>query len=174
MDHTESNHEWEDAFQSIQETELSQNYGHNWTLQIKNDILDELTFTQRNQGWKVYQTSSFGSFACSTCRHSWSSARVCLTFHYRLLQYSRGEVYLRLFRQQCRVCNNGIMITGLFEEGTKQEVLKRLISKIKKNCYNEKVETVVYSGRSMVTKPHEARFCEACMMGKCNRDVDFS
>ncbi|XP_063298885.1 receptor-transporting protein 3-like [Pelobates fuscus] len=162
---------WEKAFERVQDAELTQKYGHLWTLHINNTIDSELTSTQQQQGWKVYQTSSFGRFNCPSCRHSWESARVSLTFHYRLVASSSGEVRLRLFRQKCRTCRQNDMLTATFKGDNKHEVLTRLITKIKKNCYREVINNVSYSGASKITKPHEASLCEACILGRCNREA---
>ncbi|KAM8953091.1 receptor-transporting protein 3-like [Pelodytes ibericus] len=168
------NQEWQDVFVSTQENELRANYRHNWTLRIDNNISPDLTSQQRSNGWKVYQTSSYGRFVCSSCRHSWNSARVSLIFHYHLEQSERGEVVLRLFRQQCRRCRKNLLITASFEEDKKEEVLMRLMNKIKKNCYHENIETIQYSREMKITKPHEASLCEACLIGKCNRNDEYS
>ncbi|KAM4694710.1 receptor-transporting protein 3-like [Discoglossus pictus] len=166
---------WAAVFQKLQETEFTQPYNNSWTLEIDNNLKDDLTSCQRQQGWKVYQSSSFGSFTCSDCRHFWNSARVSLTFHYRRrIAYMDGEVRLRLYRQKCRNCQNLDMLTAGFEEDKITDVLMRLITRIKKNCYNEKIEIQPRIHGLKMTKPHEASLCEACMMGKCNRDADYS
>ncbi|XP_075427139.1 receptor-transporting protein 2 [Ascaphus truei] len=138
MADTQSNHSWTAVFQPLQEVELQQRHGNNWTLQIKSDLEDELTSNQRQEGWKVYISSSFGRFTCPDCRHSWNSARVSLTFHYRRVHSTEGKVHLRTYRQICRNCKKPeVLLTAAFEEDKRREVLMRLISKIRKNCYNE-------------------------------------
>ncbi|OCT78530.1 receptor-transporting protein 3 [Xenopus laevis] len=165
---------WADVFQSIQETELVQRHGHNWALQIKYDLTDDLTSDQRQNGWKIYQSSSFGRFTCSNCHHVWNSARVSLTFHYCLINSEGGEVYLRTYRQKCRSCSSDTLLTAEFEQDKMDDVLMRLANKIRKNCYNEVISTNANINLflSKKTKPHEASLCEACMLGKCNRDAD--
>ncbi|KAE8603655.1 hypothetical protein XENTR_v10014407 [Xenopus tropicalis] len=163
---------WADVFQSVQETEIEPRHGQAWTLQIKNDLTDDLTSNQRQNGWKIYQSSSFGRFTCSNCRHGWNSARVSLTFHYRHISSAGGEVYLRTYRQKCRSCSSDQMLTAKFEQEKMAEVLMRVADKIRKNCYNEAIEQKNYIKFSKKTKPHEASLCEACMLGKCNRDAD--
>ncbi|KAM4771700.1 receptor-transporting protein 3-like [Rhinophrynus dorsalis] len=165
---------WAAAFQSIQEAELVQRYGHIWKLQIKKDITDELTDSERQEGWKIYQSASFGRFKCFACQHVWNSARVSLTFQYRRIGLTGGEVYLRLYRQQCRNCQSNILLTAKCEESDMREVLMRLTTKIRKNCYKENTETRTYEKNVKNTKPHEESLCEACMLGKCKRDAEFN
>uniref|UniRef100_A0A8C5MP11 3CxxC-type domain-containing protein n=1 Tax=Leptobrachium leishanense TaxID=445787 RepID=A0A8C5MP11_9ANUR len=167
----EGSQTWQHVFGILQDTELHETYRHVWTLQI-NNTLDELTFSQRQQGWKIYKTSTFASFRCPSCRNFWNSAKVSLTFHYRLVEHKRGEVRLRLFRQVCRSCKNDIMLTGSFARDKKEEVLMRLINKIKRNCYKEDIDIVDYFREMKITKPHEASLCEACKMGKCSREEE--
>ncbi|OCT80657.1 hypothetical protein XELAEV_18027470mg [Xenopus laevis] len=163
---------WADVFQNIQETELEQHHGHNWTLKIKNDITDDLTSNQRQNGWKIYLSSSYGRFKCSNCHHAWNSARVSLTFHYRCTYSAGGEVYLRTYRQKCKNCSSDKMLTAKFEQNEMDQVLMRLANKIRKNCYNEAISPNTHVSTSKKTKPHEASLCEACMLGKCSRNAD--
>ncbi|XP_053565024.1 receptor-transporting protein 3-like [Bombina bombina] len=165
---------WADIFQNLQDTELKDTYSNQWTLQMDND-LDDLTSNLRQQGWKIYQSSSIGKFMCPSCTHKWNSARVSLIFHYRLnIGHEDGEVRLKIYRQKCRSCGNQKMLKASFEEENVKDVLIRLITRIKKNCYYEQIEIKRRTNGLERTKPHESSLCEACLKGKCNTDRDFN
>ncbi|KAG8445059.1 hypothetical protein GDO86_009994 [Hymenochirus boettgeri] len=163
---------WSEAFLSMQENELEQHYGHRWTLHIKNNLVD-LTSNNKQNGWKDYITTSFGRFVCSQCHHFWMSARVSLLFHF-CSKSEGGKVNLRVYRQKCRNCTSEEMITATFKRDKINEVLMRLITRIKKKCYNERIELGPHFHHLEITKPHEVKFCEACILGKCSRTADAS
>lgn len=116
-----------------------------------------------------YPALTSNRFTCRRCSNSWSSSRASMLFHYRLGRKS-GLVLLRLFRQQCRECNNPIQHKPQVNSDQMDQVLDRLILKILKNCYG--VPNLVEEGRVVIhrkTKPHESDLCEACRLGMCNQ-----
>ncbi|KAM4695269.1 receptor-transporting protein 3-like [Discoglossus pictus] len=166
---------WAVMFQKLQDTEFVRTYNDRWTIEIDNDLEEDLTSSQRQDGWKIYQSSAFGSFECSDCGHLWKSARVSLTFHYRHCKdSSNGEVRLRLYRQKCRDCDNEDLLTAEFENDKIKMVLMRLVDRIKKNCYHQRIKMKHHFKRQKMTNPHESSLCEACMKGKCDREFDYS
>ncbi|XP_043542440.1 receptor-transporting protein 3-like [Chiloscyllium plagiosum] len=140
-------------------------YTDRWTLNFNYKLDANLTPLQREGGWKVYTTSSFGRFECP-CSNSWSSAHVVVLFHYRLKRH-KGTVLLRPFQQRCRDCWNSFERKPIINQTQMQKVLDRLILKICKNCYMEEVPELERNLQYRKTKPHETSLCEACEWGLC-------
>ncbi|XP_078062634.1 receptor-transporting protein 3-like [Mustelus asterias] len=145
-------------------------HGDKWTLNFNYKLCPDLDPEQREAGWKIYTTSSFGRFDCR-CSNSWSSAHVVLLFHYRLRK-NRGLVLLRLFRQGCRKCWNPPEQKPQVPRTKIENVFDRLIPKILKNCYGEKIDNVPRIQQHRKTKPHEKSLCEACALGICCNQED--
>ncbi|XP_077343700.1 receptor-transporting protein 2-like isoform X2 [Lithobates pipiens] len=165
---------WIDIFDELQETELEQRYGKTWVLQFNYNLKPTLTQEQRQNGWKISQTTTNGSFTCFRCQHFWNSGRVTLIFHYCLGRGKRGTVVLRPFEQSCRECNNNFYIKPTFNEEKVETILEKVILKIRKNCYKEDIDTGGQDRdrRVLRTKPHEKDHCEACAEGVCNKELD--
>ncbi|KAI1901706.1 hypothetical protein AGOR_G00037150 [Albula goreensis] len=158
---------WESTFNKLLEEELE--YNDTWVFRFNNSLHEQLSPEEKRRGWKIYCPSAFGQFKCKTCSKTWPSARVMVLFHYRL-QKERGTVVMRRFGQKCRRCNGDFARPG-FSPRVVEEVLLKLISKIRKNCYGEEDEGGGCSSESTVvwTKPHESSLCEACAKGICSK-----
>ncbi|XP_069753326.1 receptor-transporting protein 3-like [Narcine bancroftii] len=142
-------------------------FNKKWSLNFNYKLEKEIDVQKKEEGWKIYQTSSFGRFNCPCCSNSWSSARTILLFHYRLKK--KGLVLLRLFRQQCRECGNPTMLKPQVDSTQINQVFDRLVEKILKNCYHK--NNVNENSRPLIprkTKPHEVSLCEACRLGICS------
>ncbi|XP_068135427.1 receptor-transporting protein 3-like [Hyperolius riggenbachi] len=174
MANTSSGNIWIDVFCDLQKSELEERYQKTWVLQFNYSLEDSLTRGQRQNGWKIYQTSSYACFTCFQCGHFWNSGRVALIFHYCLGKSKKATVLLRIFGQQCRACENDRFIKPTFNEERAEKILEILILKIRKNCYGEDTGNNWHRpGRRMVrTKPHERDLCEACAAGVCNKEYD--
>uniref|UniRef100_A0A8C4E1W5 3CxxC-type domain-containing protein n=1 Tax=Dicentrarchus labrax TaxID=13489 RepID=A0A8C4E1W5_DICLA len=92
-----------------------------------------------NPGWEQYIRNTGARFKCIMCGRSWSSNRVMVVFHMRLLN-GQGIVKVRRFRQNCK--------------NEQFEINKR--SKIRIKCYHEDLgrrnKTFI---RHDVSSPHE-------------------
>ncbi|XP_030431630.1 receptor-transporting protein 1-like isoform X3 [Gopherus evgoodei] len=82
-----------------------------------------LDYNDLGPGWKQsLQEHSFASFQCSRCQHFWSSVQVVILFHMYLDQHRRkGWVKMRVFRQECYECSEGVtgcLLTAPARPGT--------------------------------------------------------
>ncbi|MBN3310765.1 RTP3 protein, partial [Amia calva] len=93
-----------------------------------------------------------------------------VVFHYRL-RSDRGTVLMRAFRQACRHCSGKYEKPGFTKQAV-EELLLRLMGKIKKNCYGcaDDGEYNPVCSETVRTKPHESSLCEACSQGICCKD----
>ncbi|XP_029370190.1 receptor-transporting protein 4-like [Echeneis naucrates] len=164
---------WLDIFDELLNDDNELDYGDQWTLNFNYNQTNDLTPEQRRRGWKISSCCTLGSFRCSSCSRTWSSARVTLVFHYRL-RGERGTVIMRPFGQICRVCqSNNFELPGFKSETAKQNLL-RLFSKIRKNCYGDDDDDggTSPSCTQRWTKPHEKSLCEACQLGICCQEEE--
>ncbi|KAG7457798.1 hypothetical protein MATL_G00231190 [Megalops atlanticus] len=156
---------WKNTFDVMLEEELD--YNDSWVFQFNYSLQEDLSTAERKRGWKIYCGCAFGQFRCDTCSKTWPSARVVVLFHYRL-RSDRGTVIMRPFGQACRRCKGDFEMPGFSAEEV-EEVLFKLFSKIRKNCYGEEEEqdSDSCSSEKVWTKPHESSLCEACSQGIC-------
>ncbi|XP_078265981.1 receptor-transporting protein 3-like [Rhinoraja longicauda] len=138
-----------------------------WTMELDPDLEVELDDRKKDEGWKIYITSSFAKFTCRRCKNLWSSALATMVFHYCLVK-KEGFVLLCLCRQKCRECDNPTWHKPQVYSNQIYKVLDELISEILKNCYNvlnleDKVRYLIH----WKTKCHVSSHCEACDLGIC-------
>nr|XP_040044072.1 receptor-transporting protein 3-like [Gasterosteus aculeatus aculeatus] len=163
---------WMETFQNLLADELE--YEDRWNLNFGYQLTNDLTNNERKKGWKIFIECVHGNFQCSSCRKTWSSARVTLLFRY-ILRGTRGSVTMRPFGQICRSCQDDQFELPGFSEEHVENALLRLFAKIRKNCYGEDTgeDHVGDSGDSEVkTKPHEKALCQACRDGICCQDEE--
>ncbi|KAM9838961.1 receptor-transporting protein 3-like [Aulostomus maculatus] len=159
---------WQETLEELLNDETVFEYADQWTLNFNYNLSNE----ERRRGWKIFSPCVHGQFRCSACNKTWSSARITVLFHYRLLSNrARGTVIMRPYRQGCRSCTNDDFELPGFSQKNVEQVLHWLLAKIRKNCYGEPVDDVVVSRRpTWRTKPHERDLCEACIEGSCCED----
>ncbi|XP_020487364.3 receptor-transporting protein 3 [Labrus bergylta] len=163
---------WKDIFDDMLNDDNELDYEDQWTLTFNYNQTEEITKQERKRGWKVYCHCAYGHFRCETCNKTWPSARVVVLFRYRL-QGNRGTVIMRPFRQACRRCQDDEFELPGFSDEEVEKALRRLFSKIRKNCYDDDSDDGSSTcSRKVFTKPHEASLCEACRMGICCQDED--
>uniref|UniRef100_A0A8C4GIG2 3CxxC-type domain-containing protein n=1 Tax=Dicentrarchus labrax TaxID=13489 RepID=A0A8C4GIG2_DICLA len=96
-----------------------------------------------NPGWEQYIRNTGARFKCIMCGRSWSSNRVMVVFHMRLLN-GQGIVKVRRFRQNCMM--SAVPMGFPFS----------LFLKIRIKCYHEDLgrrnKTFI---RHDVSSPHE-------------------
>ncbi|KAJ8334344.1 hypothetical protein SKAU_G00399830 [Synaphobranchus kaupii] len=158
---------WSDTFNKTLEEELD--YNNSWVFQFNNSLQDNLSTEERRMGWKICRHSAYGRFRCGRCSRSWPSAQVTVLFHYRLCSgTAQGTVTMRPFGQACRRCTGEFQLPAFSKEEV-QKALRKLVSKIKKNCYGENIDghSSNPSSEKVFTKPHESSLCEACSQGIC-------
>lgn len=82
---------------------------------------------------------------------------------------------MRPFGQSCLRCQDTFESPG-FSEDVVTEVLRKLFSKIRKNCYGDDDGDGDWdpsdNSRRRGTKPHEASLCEACKDGICTQNEE--
>ncbi|KAJ1087173.1 hypothetical protein NDU88_000362 [Pleurodeles waltl] len=139
--------------------------GHTWVLVPDNQ-------GEQGSGWKKYTVETRGSFRCTKCRRWWTSAQVHIVFHLRLNRLeSEGLVKMRLFRQECKRCSAGCFEDPTFTPEIIDNVLGKLMGRLRKTCYGEQVaddqasSSISYGRRE---GPHEKQHCEACRLGLCD------
>ncbi|XP_053566236.1 uncharacterized protein LOC128656388 [Bombina bombina] len=157
---------WMKTFHFLKEKELGADYGDVWSLNFKYDLMGKPTPEQKSEGSWIFTQNSFGSFICSNCSNKWKSGLITLIFQF-CLKSKRGLVLLRIFRQQCRRCKYPNLEKPTIEENEVKDSLMRLIIKIRKCCYNEKMTSNPQTRGPAITKPHESNLCEACLFGIC-------
>uniref|UniRef100_A0A1A7WG06 Receptor (Chemosensory) transporter protein 2 n=1 Tax=Iconisemion striatum TaxID=60296 RepID=A0A1A7WG06_9TELE len=164
---------WQDTFNELLDDEID--YDDDWNLNFNYTLIDSVSPEEKRRGWKVFCYHAHGKFYCQTCRRFWPSARVTVLFHYRL-RNGRGTVLMRPFGQDCRQCQEGRFVRPGFSNQKVEEVLLKLFSKIRKNCYGEDDGSNGDSTSPVQvwTKPHEKELCEACQQGICSQDDECS
>ncbi|XP_037331031.2 receptor-transporting protein 2-like [Pungitius pungitius] len=161
---------WMETFQDLLEDELE--YEDQWNFNFSYQLTKDLTSKEKKRGWKIFIQCVHGNFHCSSCRKTWSSARVTLLFRY-MLRGTRGSVIMRPFGQACLTCQNDQFELPGFSEEDVENALLRLFAKIRKNCYGDDNGDVGFSGDNEVkTKPHEKALCQACRDGICCQEED--
>ncbi|XP_074860725.1 LOW QUALITY PROTEIN: receptor-transporting protein 2-like [Carettochelys insculpta] len=137
-----------------------------WDLKMHQD----LDYNDLRPGWKQsVQEHAFGSFQCSWCQHSWSSAQVVILFHMNLDPHGRrGRVKMRVFRQECYQCSEGRLEDPLFQEESVHRILENLVNSIREKCYGEYMDHTQLSEAIVGgwhSGPHRRDHCEACQLG---------
>uniref|UniRef100_A0A8C4DX45 3CxxC-type domain-containing protein n=1 Tax=Dicentrarchus labrax TaxID=13489 RepID=A0A8C4DX45_DICLA len=106
-----------------------------------------------NPGWEQYIRNTGARFKCIMCGRSWSSNRVMVVFHMRLLN-GQGIVKVRRFRQNCKNEQFEINKRSSPNLGVMSHSLK--LFKIRIKCYHEDLgrrnKTFI---RHDVSSPHE-------------------
>ncbi|XP_024150668.1 receptor-transporting protein 3 [Oryzias melastigma] len=163
---------WVETFEDLLDEQLD--YEDDWSFQFNYRLTNELTAQEKRRGWKISCQCSKAQFKCGSCGNSWFSARVTLLFHYRLRR-GRGTVIMRPLGQSCRNCQDDNFYFPGFVTKTVEDILIKVFSKIRKNCYMENDENNVPNtepSTKRYTKPHESSLCESCLLGICNQDDD--
>ncbi|XP_067898519.1 receptor-transporting protein 3-like isoform X2 [Heterodontus francisci] len=113
-------------------------------------------------------------FHCSSCSNKWASAKARILFNMRL-QNGKGEVKVRFFKQQCRENHDEEVnfVKPVFSEENIEQVLDRLMTKIRQRCYNENIgkDHAAFRSDDNLQGPHETSHCEACSLGLCSEAV---
>ncbi|KAF6737914.1 Receptor-transporting protein 3 [Oryzias melastigma] len=125
---------WVETFEDLLDEQLD--YEDDWSFQFNYSLTKELTAREKGRGWKISCQCSKAQFKCGSCGNSWFSARVTLLFHYRLRR-GRGTVIMRPFGQSCRNCQDDNFYLPGFVPKTVEDILIKVFSKIRKNCYME-------------------------------------
>ncbi|XP_029976962.1 receptor-transporting protein 3-like [Salarias fasciatus] len=161
---------WSETFEDLVDDGGELDYGDSWTLNFNYSQTEQVSKEERKKGWKVCTHYTIGNFRCANCRRTWPSGRVNVLFRYRL-RGRRGNVIMRPFGQACRRCHDVFLLPGFSKEIMKA-ALRKLCSKIRKNCYNEDEGDTPRDMVKKWTKPHETDLCEACEAGICTQRDD--
>uniref|UniRef100_A0A8C4DX33 3CxxC-type domain-containing protein n=1 Tax=Dicentrarchus labrax TaxID=13489 RepID=A0A8C4DX33_DICLA len=106
-----------------------------------------------NPGWEQYIRNTGARFKCIMCGRSWSSNRVMVVFHMRLLN-GQGIVKVRRFRQNCK--NEQFEINKRSAVRQLDIIMTNVFYKIRIKCYHEDLgrrnKTFI---RHDVSSPHE-------------------
>ncbi|XP_053569001.1 receptor-transporting protein 4 [Bombina bombina] len=154
---------WRDEFDSkIEEIQVP----HKWNLSVDSHL------KQEKQGWLLYTQCTFARFTCSHCRRWWNSAEVHILFAIKL--DGNGIVKMRIFRQECKRCNNSVMEKPEITYENLKRVISNLVNRIKSKIYrqsngNEDLKSVIYSDK--IEGPHDKAHCEACKHQVCQWQI---
>uniref|UniRef100_A0A8C3SX08 3CxxC-type domain-containing protein n=1 Tax=Chelydra serpentina TaxID=8475 RepID=A0A8C3SX08_CHESE len=142
--------------------------GDMWTLKVDYNLQSN----DLEPGWKQFlQRHAFARFQCSQCWHAWHSAQVNVLFHMHLdRKQRRGQVKMKLFRQECKKCLVPKLELPEFSQENVERVLENLMLKLRGKCYREAINPKELSKiivEAQIMGPHDSSHCEACRLGIC-------
>lgn len=100
-----------------------------------------------------------GEFFCKNCNKKWVSGKIYTEIYHN----NENSFYLKIYYQRCKKCNN---------------IKKPSINNVGKDKIKSKLELyfgyrdVIINDTIKKTKPHMAKYCEACKIGKCEENID--
>ncbi|XP_041861414.1 receptor-transporting protein 3-like [Melanotaenia boesemani] len=138
---------------------------HSWNLEFDEHIVPN----RPHFGWRQCVNNTCARFRCSSCGRGWSSNRVMVLFHMRLMN-GNGIVKMRPLYQKCKNCSDAPMEKPNIESDSIAVLMDNLMEKIRENCYHENTGGKKRHFRSYDgNNPHQPDHCQGCKLGLCRK-----
>ncbi|KAM5228654.1 receptor-transporting protein 5 [Ctenodactylus gundi] len=123
---------------------------------------DSLVAGHLDGGGFQYWLKGLSSLQCSRCLWTWGSAHVYILFHlWWDKDSSQGQVKMRIWSQQCRLCPPGTLGDCQVSPAHVQLFLSKLVFHILQTCYGDSC------GPGQCPEICSGDSCEACSLGVC-------
>ena len=136
--------------------------------------------TPQNDDRSITIQKMYGRFNCSTCKRPWTSTKCVteITYNYDFITKT-GKIQIeREFKQSCKRCSQPSNPSFDLEATTR--AMEIVIKRIKRIYYrilpdvNDHGESSKHSKAQERKAEHDSKNCEACKVGKCSFNNDFS
>ncbi|XP_040284332.1 receptor-transporting protein 4-like [Bufo bufo] len=131
-----------------------------------NLVVDEDLLKQANA--RYFDQKTFGSFCCLRCNRTWFSSKVFILFRMK-----RGEVTMRIFKQECQKCKRPKMQEPSISDENVKIVISNVVNHIQRVFYGEERvnDDRPPNIHNKLDGPHDEAHCEACKYNLCDRQT---
>ena len=136
--------------------------------------------TPQNDDRSITIQKMYGQFNCSTCKRPWTSTKCVsdITYNYDFTTHM-GKIQIeKEFQQNCKQCSRPS--NPSFDLEATIRAMEIVVKRIKRIFYgimpdvNDYGESSKHSKAQERKAEHDSENCEACKVGKCGFNDDFS